>query len=400
MATPFGYSEEFWLETEVVINTSFDKIIAEVNDRRNVVLAQMRDIRNIKSEILKSINQIENIKIAIENVMTENRIYDSKDKTIADLNKKISLLQIDASNADVDYQFVFEARELRRGLANLGAIEKTPKQYITKKHAQSVIPIAANKGRFGRLSVNEELGLIVVNNSSENQIMYFSLEGEGLSYFTIESCPCICAIELINHQEIVLSDLQTARVIRILFNPFGEPDLKILSKTKEKFEFIVSVIYDKYSDLIYALSSTGHCINIFNRNLAPRDKIQLMGYCTFPQSIFVTREEIYILDCGNPCLHIMSKPKYEKSRSLLPMGNGLYLDHPASFSIDKDGNVIVANYIGDHNVIQIYSPAGQFLYSFPGEHDKAIIKPNGVFVTSGYNIIVLSNNMDYPLQIF
>ncbi|KAI6652712.1 hypothetical protein LOD99_4495 [Oopsacas minuta] len=179
MATPLGNSERFWFETEILINESFNRIVDEVNERRILVLSQLKHLQNLKSEILKSINELENVKLEIKNEITQNRNHDAIDKPIADLNKKISLLQIDACNADVDYQFSFDDKELKRALAILGAIEKTPKHYLTKKHAHSVIPIASKK-YSGRLSVNEELGLIAVNNFCENQIIYFSLEGKRL----------------------------------------------------------------------------------------------------------------------------------------------------------------------------------------------------------------------------
>ena len=393
MATTFGNSDWLWNEAEELINNSFNRIIDEVNNRRERVLTSLRDIRDIVPKFMRSIEQLEDQINKIEGGMTENLLYSTKKSIISDLKKRISEIHVEARCAEFDYQFVFDDTELKRALSALGSFEKYPKYYSEKKFPK--FSFECELKDTGRFSVNEELGLIALNDRHEKKIIYFDLtSGKCISSFKLESYPAY-AIEIFNKQEIALSGYHLDSIIMMQFNPRDKIQAKLISKTTVVLETITSLSCDNQSDRIYAVSSPRHCIAILDRKLAVLEFVSLD--CTFPQSIYVTGKEIYILDCGNPCLHIFSKSTRKIIRSIIPQGIDLHIDICNCFAVDKDCNIIIPV----KNRINIFSPSGQLLRSFPvNQNLDSVYQPTGVFVTDRYEIILLSYAPKYPIQIF
>ena len=391
MATTFGNSDWLWNEAEELINISFDRIIYEVNNRRESVLGSLRDIRDIVPKLMRSIKQLEDQIGRIKNGITENFLHSRKKSLISDVNKHISEIQMEAK---LDYQFVFDDTELKRALSVLGGFEKYPRHYSEKEFAKFGFEYELkNSGKF---SVNEELGLIALNNINEKKIVYFDISsGESISFFDLAPHSPVCAIEIINKQEIALSFFQTKSIITIQFNPRDKTQAKLISETKGNLETITSISYDNKSDLIYAVSSVYHCLNILDRKLALLEVVSLP--CTFPQSIYVTAKEIYISDCGNPCFHILSKSTRKVIRSIIPRGTDLRIDKSSCFAVDRDNNIIITF----NSCMNIFSPSGQLLRSFPvNQNLDTMSQPISVFVTDNYDIILLSDASKFPIQIF
>ena len=394
MASPFGGSKWLWNEAEELVNISFNRFIDEVNRRREFVLSSLKDIREEIPTHMSSIKQIECQIGKIENGMTLNFIHDTREKTINDLKHQISEIHLQACCAEYDYQFVFDDTEMKRALSTLGAFEKYPIHYSEKEFAKSGFEYELK--HTGKFSVKEELGLIALNNGNEKRINYFDLaNGKCLSSFKLDSYPKVVAIELINKQEIALSTFQSKSIMTMQFNPRDKIQAQLLSETKGKLETITSLCYDKQSNHIYAVSSTKHCLNILDRKLALLKVVSLP--CMFPQYIHVKEEEIYILDCSNPCIHILTRNTHDIIRSIIPRGSDLRLNKPSCFAVDRDRNIIIPI----RNWINIFSPSGQLLRSFPvNQNLDSISQPFGVSVTDNYEIILLTDASRFPIQIF
>lgn len=396
MASPFGKSEWLRREAERLVHISFNRIIDEVNKRREKVLSNLRDIQDTIPRFMRSINELE-VEIAeIENGrgLRENLLHETKESTIKDFKKRIEDFHMQACLADFDYQFVFDDTELKRALSTLGAFEKSPRHYSEKEFAKSGFEYELKC--TGRFSVNEELGLIAVNNRNEKKICYFDLnKGKYISSFKLESYP-VCAIEIIDKQEIALSVFHSKSIMTVQNNPRDKTPAKSLSEMKGKLEAVTSICYDKQSDRIYAVSSTKHSLYILNRELSDHKILSLP--CRFPQSIRITVKEIFILDCGNPCLHILSKDETILFlRSIIPRGSDLIIDNPSCFAVDKDGSIIIPI----RNKMNIFSSSGQLLRSFPVNQNLDTISQSiGVFVTQNYEIILLTDAPKFPIQIF
>ena len=67
MVSSFGNSDWLWNEAEELVNISFNRIIYEVNNRKESVLTSLRDIRDIIPTFMRSIKQLEEEIDRIEN---------------------------------------------------------------------------------------------------------------------------------------------------------------------------------------------------------------------------------------------------------------------------------------------------------------------------------------------
>ena len=397
MAFSFGNSESSRKETETLINDYFNRIIDEVNERRNRVLANFRDIREDIPRIRRSIEQLEDTKIDVETRMTENKLYYKKDNFIQDLDKEIRDLKLEKVKIEgMDYQFVFDDKKVKEALSTLGVFEKFPKHYLSKSFMKYGFEIPVESETIGKFSVDEETRIIAINNPNGKVIMYFDIyELSLVNCFSLESYPTVCEIEIINFEEILISILDSKSILRIKFNPKEQIEEKFVSKTSEKFEDIISLSYDKQFDQIYALSSTQNSIYIFERTLTLLDTVKIS--CTSPQSLFVGEEIIYILESTTSysCLHFLSKFAKKMTKSIECKRTGI--DQATSFFVDRNENIIITV----KNLIEIYSPSGHLLHSLALNQDPdTIIQPISVFVTLNYDIIVLSNSSKYPIQVF
>ena len=399
MATAFGNSESSGKEIETLINDYFNRIIDEVNERRNRVLANFRDIHENIPIITRSIKQIEDTKIDVETRMTENKIYDKKENIIQDLDKEIRDLKFEKLTIeDISYQFVFDDKKLKEALSTLGVFEKSPKNYLSKSCMKYGFEIPVESETIGKFSVDEETQIIAINNPNGNEIMYFDIwELSLLNCFSLELYSTVCEIEIINFEEILVSILDSKSILRIQFNPKEQIEAKFVSQTSKKFENIISLSYDKQCDQIYALSSTQNSIYIFERNLTLLITVKIS--CTSPQSLFVGEDLIYILESTTsyPCLHVLSKSSNRMGKIIQCERSDSDIDQATSFFVDRNENIILTL----KNLIEIYSPSGHLLHSLALSQDPdTIIQSISVFVTLNYDIIVLSNSSKYPIQVF
>ena len=399
MVSSFGNSDWLWNEAEQLVNISFNRIIYEVNNRRESVLTSLRDIRDIIPTLMRSIQQLEEEIDRIENEMTENFLHSRKTSMISDIKNQISEIQMQASCAEFDYQFVFDDTELRTALSTIGVFKKSPKHYLSKTCMNGCFKIPIESEKIGKFSVDEETQIIAINNPHDKEIRYFDIWGlSKLNCISLEWYPTICEIELINCEEILVSILESKSILKIQFDPRREQvETKVVSETSNKFEGIISLSYDKKYDQIYALSSTQNFVYKLERNLILLDIVKIS--CTSPQSLFVGEDLIYILESTTsyPCLHVLSKSSNRMGKIIQCERCDSDFDQATSFCVDRNENIILTL----KNLIEIYSPSGHLLHSLALNQDPdTIIQPISVFVTLNYDIIVLSNSSKYPIQVF
>ena len=174
-----------------MINDYFNRIIDEVNERRNRVLANFRDIHENIHRNRRTIKRLEEMKIDVETTMTHNKLRDQKENYIQVLDKN----RIE----DVDYQFVFYDKKLKEELSNLGVLEKSPKHYLSKSFMKYGFEIPVESETIGKFSVDEETQIIAINNPNDKEIMYFDISELSLvNCFSLKSNPTVCEIEIIN----------------------------------------------------------------------------------------------------------------------------------------------------------------------------------------------------------
>ncbi|KAI6647278.1 hypothetical protein LOD99_12275 [Oopsacas minuta] len=385
-----------WSELEEFVNYIFDELIYKLNDRRVYILNKIAEQKVKHRKIKRSISHIESTMDLLQDQQKE-KVTDLENGSICELNRKLSCLEIQANQTTDNYEFFCDMKEFERSLSNLGTIEKSAVQYSNKNEPRYLFDKIQNIHDMNRISVQEGVGMVSASDYLGKQIHIFTLLGKVIHILKHDQIKGPTAIKLISSRELIVSDFITNSLYRIEFDMFKEKKCKIPT-TRNNANFITAIDYDIDTDLIYVTSLKSGTIEILNRKT-----LSLAGKVAqsfiYPKNINITKTEIFVLDCNNPCLHVLSKSTHQPIRSILPQGIGLNFSNPQGFSLDKDGKIIISHFHGTDNSIQVYSPLGQLLHAFPND-GSCIVRPTAVHVTNNYEVIVLLRDSSHQIQMF
>ena len=152
-----------------------------------------------------------------------------------------------------------------------------------------------------------------------------------------------------------------------------------------------------YGD-VYVAGYINNRVQIFNssllyiRNLTQQPIEQ-------PLDIKLTADEVYVLCFDRPCLHVFSHAG-EKLRSLISRSDQMQVRDPSFFCLDSAENIIISDWLSGR--IQIFTKEGNLITTI-GENGHQVgmfFCPKGIALTKELNLVVVSDNENFALQIF
>ena len=120
---------------------------------------------------------------------------------------------------------------------------------------------------------------------------------------------------------------------------------------------------------------------------------------THPRDIKVTRDRVLVLDESDPCMFIFNSEHLLISR-IITRGIGKRTNHPCSFDIDRDYNIIMSYFRND--CVYVFSKEGEQIHKF-GKQGQSIGKfngPYGIVLDNTGRIIVVCQKNANCLQFF
>ena len=137
---------------------------------------------------------------------------------------------------------------------------------------------------------------------------------------------------------------------------------------------------DEYNNDIYICDTGNHRIQIISENLHFESQF---GKDTLhsPRDIKHYRDNIFILDQSNPCLHIYNRDLVLQ-QSVVTRGEGQQVINPWFFFIDNFGNILITDYGSDS--ILILNSEFEFI------HKISVSQPTGITMDRDDRIIVTS----------
>ena len=147
-----------------------------------------------------------------------------------------------------------------------------------------------------------------------------------------------------------------------------------------QFSYPWGLSTDEYNDDIYICDYGNHRIQVISENL--RFKSQF-GKDTLhcPRDIKHYKNNIFILDQSNPCLHIYNRDLVLQ-QSVVTRGKGQQVRNPYCFFIDHFGNILITDL--DSNSILILNSEFEFI------HQISVSLPAGITMDRDDRIIVTS----------
>ena len=115
-----------------------------------------------------------------------------------------------------------------------------------------------------------------------------------------------------------------------------------------------------------------------------------------PLDIAVTPERIYVLDQGNPCVHIFNTD-HSYSHSIVSRGTDGQVGYSAYFTIDLEDNILLPDFFRD--LISVFTYDGKLIHEI-GKGSDMFNGPSGIVIDDMNRIIIVDHKEEGPLKIF
>ena len=157
-----------------------------------------------------------------------------------------------------------------------------------------------------------------------------------------------------------------------------------------QFNYPRGLSTDEYNNDIYICDGNNDRIQIISENLQFKSQF---GKDTlhYPLDIKHYKDNIFILDESNPCLHIYNRDLVLQ-QSVVTRGIGQQVSNPWFFFIDNFGNILITDY--GSNSILILNSEFEFI------HKISVPLPTGITMDRDDRIIVTSHASHNCLQLF
>ena len=154
-----------------------------------------------------------------------------------------------------------------------------------------------------------------------------------------------------------------------------------------QFSYPFGLSTDESNNDIYICDYSNNRIQIISENLQYKSQFG-KDVLHYPLDITLYKDNIFVLDKSNPCLHICNKDLVLQ-KSVVTIGEGQQVINPFSFFIDKFGYILIS----DHSSNSILNSEFEFV------HKISVTKPTGITMDEEDRIIVTCD-VSKCLQIF
>ena len=429
---PFPQVDPVFIEIE--INRLFDEMVFCVNQRREAVLYMYNDLtQDIASRPLiraRREQELTALRAETENIIRMNENLQFQQRMLSDID--LELAKIRTPQPDTCVVFRSQFVSLYKLIAELGEVleeeipavpdypDTTPvitvpdypntKPVITVpdySHMRPVVTVGKKGKAPGKLDYPHAVAIdcndrIFVAEGlsplSQPRVSVFAQRGEFLASFSHQDLVQPKGVA-IHGDNLYVSDGGAHSIFHFKTDTNFPLVAKVGTKGRRVGKFFnpqnLTVSY--YGD-VYVADYGNYRVQIFNSSLHhPRNfteqRIEL------PIDIKLTADEVYVLCYENPCLLVFSHAG-ERLRSLISNGNQMQVSYPSFFCLDSAGNIIISDHSSD--TILIFTKEGNFITTIGEEgHQVGMLHyPTRIALTKELNLVVVSNNENFGLQIF
>lgn len=383
------------------IRMKFNIIIDKLIMRRDSVLSDLADIKveyeKKDSTRKRSIEEMKECRKQMEMMKADNASAKKfKKECLGKLEKDLEEFEI---SVVPNLMFLFDSIEIERKVSNLGELLNAAEFYKSKS-----IPLI-HKGRKGsgpkEFDCPKGISLDVINHrlhiadSKNHRITIYSTHGEQVSDITAGlSSPYGVALAN-NPNELYVTDIGHHALFKFFLPDYSLTRKVTVFGNKDKFNVPRGVDTDA-DNQIYVADGENDRIVI----LGPRYELRRVvgvGTLKAPLDVKVKYSKlIYVLDESKERLHVFSiHGERENTRVDLTK-----MFAPMFLAFDNRDNLLVSDY---HNgCVNIYGQDGLLLHSIgkQGQGLGEFMRPTGVVITEEGRLVVLSQSLWYPLQIF
>ena len=383
------------------IREKFDVIFEKLIVRRDKLLTTLVEIR-IESERedrnrKQSIGELREFKKQMVIMKAENASAQKfKNQCLENFEKELQEFEV---SVVPNLMFLCDSIEIERKISCLGEILNSAEFYKSKK-----LPVM-HKGRKGcglsefdtpngvcLDSINRR---IYIADNKNRRVSIYSTRGEHISDIT-DGLSSPYGVALGNPNELYVTDTAQHAIFK-----FFIPNYTLTSrvtefdKGRQKFNFPKGIDVDSHNQ-IYVADSENDRVVVLGPHFELRNTIG-NGILKRPLDVKVKYSKmVYVLDQSKEKIQVFSMyGEREDTRIDLTK-----MFAPIFFTFDTRDNLLVSDY--HHGCVNIYGQDGLLLHSIgkQGQNMGEFMRPTGLAITEEGRLIVLSQSLWYPLQIF
>ena len=380
-----------FIELREVLSETEKKLMKALND----ILSSYNSYRSEVKKMNERKRKIENIRNSqLTAVPTLSDLKGFHEKILQDLNEQLNELQTPVRPKLV--RFVCEKNILVGEVNELCKLVERVSEIDYKSKTQSIISVC-DRGT-GNEQLNSPEGVTVDPNTGniyvadwcnncvkvfDNTAKYLLMFGDGKREGKM-SCPKGLLIRgkkvFVSHSDCIL-----------VYQLDGKFVSRIGSRGSGKLQFNCpwGLSTDEYNNDIYICDNGNNRIQIISENLQYRSQF---GKDTLhcPRDIKLYKDNIFILDTSNPCLHRYNRDLVLQ-QSVVTRG-GQQVRDPWFFFIDKFGNILISDYGSD--LILILNSEFELIHKISAPY------PYGITIDREDRIIVVCDSDSNCLKIF
>ena len=396
--------------TEANIHEHFNNIVQRVNQRREEIITEFRDImeerRAATTTRLKTIQQLIDSKAEMQSRMKENLLHSMREKMLEDIDTSMKLQVVEK---ETEVVFECDTRQLEQTISVLGQLIQ--RKIVSTPDYPALLQPSVSVGKQGRaegelhrprgVAFDEKSKLIYVANAgmfmNSANISVFSITGEYIDRFCEGQVnPYGIAI---SENNVFVSDWGLHCVYK-----FTLPRFQLVTKVGKVGTGVREFKSPRYLTVttdrsVLVADSGNNRIVVMDTDLKHKRYIKHRTM-THPNDVKVNNNKLYVLSTqDSPCLHVFSLTG-EKISSLITRDDSVnaQVRECFSFCFDKKQNILMVDY-GAGN-IKVFSQEGALLHSLGDTQgrDKTII-PHGITLTNS-NRIICTSDTNFKLHIF
>ena len=387
------------------VRTRFTELRECLTERETKLMKELNDILSSYNRYTTEVkkmneqkNDFENTQIALSTIVaTSPAAKCFHEKILQELNEQLEQLEIPVKPKLV--RFVCEKNKLVTEVNELCKLVERVSEIDYKSKTQSIISVC-DRGTGNEqlespwgVTVDHNTGNIYVADFDNNCVKVFDnsvkfvfkfgdKSGEGEMCGPQGIVICRNTVLVFDCSDCILAyQLDGKFISRIGSRGSGEL----------QFDILESLSTDEYNNDIYICDYDNHRIQIISENFQYKSQFG-KDILHSPRDVKLYKDNIFILDESNPCIHIFNKDLVLQ-KSVITREEGQQVINPWFFFIDKFGYILISDF--GSNSILILSSEFVFIHKISVSNN-----PMGITMNKEDRVIVVCNADNNCIQIF
>ena len=394
---------------ELEINQLFDHLIVCLNQRRVALLTTYRDTRaQIAARPIaraRKEQELIALKTETERLLQMNELRETQERILAEIEQ--TLAEVRVPQPETRAVFRGNCGHLEQVIAGVGEVVEEEVLVVPRYEEMRPIVAVGQRGHApGELwnpqgvAIDENTNLIyVAEGLNSGRVSIFSETGEFINTFTHQDMREPYGIAI--HRDNLYV---TNKGVHAVFQFKIEVDMRLVAKLGGEG----SGMGQFYSPQGLTVSTNGDvfvadCDN--NRIQILDDSLHFQREITHqtmqqPLDVKLTPDEVYVLCDVSPCILVFSHAGEKLRQFITGGGAGMQIGLANFFCLDRNQNLLICDWL--NHEVRIFSKEGTHLHTI-GEtgHERGMLAfPTGVVLTENLKLIIVSENINYSLQIF